>query len=541
MFPTQSSKNLKYFLYARKSSENEDRQVQSIDDQISRLTQLSKELHLDVIEIFSEAKSAKKPNNRPIFDEMIKRIEAGEAGGILSWQLNRLSRNPIDSGKISWLLQTGILQSIQTIDRQYLPDDNVLLFNVESGMANQYIIELRKNVKRGIESKLAKGWAPNVAPLGYLNNKEDKTIITDPIRFPLIRKMWDMMLTGCYTPPQILTIVNKEWGFRTRKSKRQGDKELSRSGIYKIFTSIFYTGNIEYFGKHYQGNHEAMITLKEYDQVQIILGRKGKPRPQKHSFDFTGIIRCGECGCLFTAETKRKIIKSDSTIKEYTYYHCTRKTNKVICSQRKAIREDRLIQMISSELKKYDLIPQFYAWALDSIGDTEKESSEKSQKIKMTQEETQIKLHKELEELTRMRYRGLIDDSFYLKEKNEIEGKILRLNDILKNTSEVGGRDVETIKNAFIFMSNLMDSFNKKRLEPRKEFLLTIGNDIKIRDGILSVVPHPWFFPIRENYSRLQEEYLRLEPNKLPINCEQNEALVSIRSRWLGDRDSNPN
>lgn len=153
----QKAQKLKYFLYARKSSESEDRQVQSIDDQINRLKELAQDLSLNIKKIYKESKSAKKPNNRPLFEEMIQRIKNGEADGILCWQINRLSRNPIDSGTLCWLLQQGILKSIQTIDRQYLPDDNVILFSVESGTANQYILDLRKNVKRGQASKLAKG------------------------------------------------------------------------------------------------------------------------------------------------------------------------------------------------------------------------------------------------------------------------------------------------------------------------------------------------------------------------------------------------
>ena len=300
---------LRYFLYARKSSESEDRQVQSIDDQTNRLKKLATDLDLSIKKIYTESKSAKKPDNRPIFDEMMQRIENGEADGILCWQINRLSRNPIDSGKLSWLLQRGILKSIQTIDRQYLPDDNVLLFSVESGSANQFILDLSKNTKRGMASKFEKGWQTGIAPLGYLNDKENKTIITDPERFNLIRKMWDLMLTGNYTPPKILEMANDEWGFRTRRFKRIGGNPLSRSGIYKIFTNLFYAGVIENNGVQYEGKHERMITLEEYDRVQILLGRKGKARPKKHIHAFTGSIRCGVCGCLYTAETKKKLLQ----------------------------------------------------------------------------------------------------------------------------------------------------------------------------------------------------------------------------------------
>ena len=207
-------------------------------------------------------------------------------------------------------MQQSTLKSIQTIDRQYLPDDNVLLFSVESGSANQFILDLSKNTKRGLQRKLDNGWQNGVAPLGYLNDKENKIVITDPERFNLVRKMWDLMLTGNYTPPKILDIANNDWGFKTRRFKRIGGNPLSKSGIYKIFTSLFYAGIIENKGLQYEGKHERMITLKEYDRVQMILGRKGKPRPKNHEFAFTGSIRCGVCGCLYTAETKKKLLKS---------------------------------------------------------------------------------------------------------------------------------------------------------------------------------------------------------------------------------------
>src|SRR3989338_1659159 len=279
----QVNPKIKYFIYARKSTEGEDRQVQSIDDQLSRLKELARDLSLEIKTIYTESKSAKKPHNRPIFDAMLERVEKGEAQGILCWQINRLSRNPVDSGKLQWLLQQGIIKSIRTIDREYLPEDNVLIFNVESGVANQYILDLRKNVERGIQSKLKKGWLPCSAPLGYLNTKTElrgeNYIINDPERFALLRKAWDLMLTGNYTPPQILEKLNNEWGFRTRTMKRKGSKPMSNSTIYRMFTNIFYAGILQYRGIEQQGKHAPMVSLEEFDRVQMLLGRKGRPRP----------------------------------------------------------------------------------------------------------------------------------------------------------------------------------------------------------------------------------------------------------------------
>ena len=195
---------MKYILYCRKSSEDKGKQVLSLESQVNEMKKLASNLDLEVVKIYTESKTAKKPENRPLFSDMIKYIKkhGKEDLGILCWKIDRLSRNPIDSATIQWLLQQDKLKIIQTIDRQYLPSDNVLLFNVESGMANQYILDLSKNTKRGMISKLEKGWQTGIAPLGYLNDKENKIIIKDPERFNLIRKMWDLMLTGNYTPPR---------------------------------------------------------------------------------------------------------------------------------------------------------------------------------------------------------------------------------------------------------------------------------------------------------------------------------------------------
>lgn len=90
---------MKYILYARKSSEDEGRQLLSLDSQLSNMQKLAKDLNLDIVETFTESKSAKAPDKRPDFVKMIKMLEKGEANGILCWKLDRLSRNPVEDRK----------------------------------------------------------------------------------------------------------------------------------------------------------------------------------------------------------------------------------------------------------------------------------------------------------------------------------------------------------------------------------------------------------------------------------------------------------
>ena len=543
-FMESQKTKIKYFLYARKSSESEDRQVQSIDDQVNRLKQLTSDLSLDIKKVYTEAKSAKKPNNRPLFDEMMQRIEDGDADGILCWQINRLSRNPVDSGKLSWLLQQGVLKSIQTIDRQYLPEDNVLLFAVETGTANQFILDLSKNVKRGIQRKLNEGWRPGMPPLGYLSDLANHTVVQDTERFALIRKCWDLMLTGNYTVPQIWHKLNDEWGFRTPKRKRMGDKPMALSGLYALFANLFYAGIIVHKGQNYPGKHDPMITLEEYDRVQMLLGRKGKPRPQKHRFAFTGAIRCGECGCIYTAESHKKIIKSTGEVREYSYYHCTRKTRRVVCTQRKVVRDDNLELQIEKEIEKLTILPEFLGWALEGLNKKNDTEIEDRTKVYEMQHKTLAQTQKELDELTKMRYRQLIDDDTFMKEKNELQGKISQMQSKLRETETRAERWLELTEKTFHFATYARKAFilakGEAGLELKKEILMALGKTPIIKDEKLVIEPNEWLVPIQNGYPALEKAYQGLEPAKIGQNKAQTEAFASIRESWQGWEESNP-
>ena len=529
-----------YFLYARKSSESEDRQVQSIEDQTNRMKELAKSLGITIKEVLTEAKTAKKPYCRPVFMDMLERIEKGEAQGILCWQINRLSRNPIDSGTLSWMLQQGTLKSIQTIDRQYLPDDNVLLFNVESGMANQFIIDLRKNSRRGMEGKADRGWLPSRAPLGYLNDVIEHTIVVDEQRFMLVRKMWDLMLTGNYTPQQIRQIANKEWGFRTPKTKRDGGVELATSMMYKIFNNIFYTGSFTWAGKVYTGNHKPMITLEEYDRVQVILGKKGKPRSQTHEFAYTGLMRCEVCGSMYTASEKMKIVKSTGELKTYVYYHCTRRKKDVVCDQRKPMTLKELEDQIDIKLERFTILPKFQEWALEILNrDNDKEIEERT-KIYENQHKALTSTQKELDTLTKMRYRELIDDETFIKERDELKAKIAKLTSNLRETESRAERWLELTEKTFTFACYARKEFISGSLEKKREIYSALGQNYLVKDKEIHITPNEWFVPIEKAYPALEAEYNRLELDKNLDIATRNERFAQLILSWGGYRESNP-
>ncbi len=532
---------LVYFLYARKSSESEDRQIQSIDDQVNRLKELANNYNISIKEILTEAKSAKMPYCRPVFTKMLERIEKGEAQGILCWQINRLSRNPVDSGTLGWMLQQGALKSIQTIDRQYLPDDNVLLFNIETGQANQFIIDLKKNSMRGMIGKADRGWLPSRAPLGYLNDKLENVIIEDPERFQLVRKMWDMMLTGNYTPPQIREIANKKWGFLTPKTKRSGGFEIGNSSIYRLFNNIFFTGMFEWKGNVYNGNHKAMISLEEYDRVQIILGRNGKPRHQTHESAYTGIMRCAVCGSMYTVTEKFKIVQGTGELKTYAYCNCTRKKKGVKCKE-KPIPLKELEDQIDIELERGTILPIFQKWALEILNrDNDKEIDDRT-KIYEAQHKSLTETQKELDTLTKMRYRELIDDETFIKERDELKTKISKLKSTLRETESRAEKWLELSERTFNFACYARKEFTTtKSLERKREIFSALGQNFLVKDKKVLITPNEWFVPIEKAYPALEAEYKRLELDKTITESMRNELFAQLIPSWGAHRELNPN
>lgn len=543
---SKEKNTIKYFVYARKSTEGDERQALSIDSQIE---QAKKQFgRLDIVEVLQERKSAFTPHNRPVFAEMIGRIENGEAQGIIAWHPDRLSRNEIDGATITYMIREGKIQDLKfgsyTFDNspEGIPE-GIMMLQMALSQSQYSSAKLSKDVKRGLEKKAQMGWLPGVAPSGYLNDKYaekgSKKIVKDSKRFHLIKKMWKMMLSGNYTPPQILDIANDKWGYRTVKRRKEGGRPMSRSSIYKIFTNPFYAGIFKYGGETWEGRHEPMITLEEFDRVQMLLGGKGKPRPQKRHFAFTGMIRCGECGCLYTAETKKKVFRSTGKIREYTYYHCTKRKRNIKCTQRTNIREERLETMIDEELRKYTIRPEFREWALEALRKEHRIEAENRNKVYKTQQGTLMGLQKKEDRLIDMRCSDLLNDEEYKAKKEELKKQRIRLKAEIKETEGSAEKWMKLTEKTFDFATYARINFANGDLQKKKEILAGLGSNPIIKDGKLLIEANEWLHPIKNSYPELEEKFTGLELAKPPMNKAKTEALASVHNAWLRGPDSN--
>ena len=535
--------NYKYFLYVRKSEEDETRQILSIGSQKERAASLFPDLK--VVDVLEESKSAFKPYERTVFLDMIERIRAGEADGIIAWHPDRLSRNEIDAATITYLVRTGVIKDLKFGSYNFdNSPEGIMMLQMALSQSQYSSSKLSKDVKRGLNDKLTIGIRPNRTAQGWLNDyispKGMKTIKVDKKRFTVLRKCWDLMLTGSYTPPQILKKLNDEWGYRTRKTLKTGDKPLSRSGIYRMFSNEFYAGLIkQQDGTWTKGTHTPMVTLEEYDRVQRMLGKKGNPRAKKYDFCFKPLLTCGECAGNVTAQHKKKTIKSTGEIKEYTFYHCTHNKKDANCKQR-SIEERELKKAMATEMASYTILPQFKEWAIEMLNKSNDSEIQQRSKIHEMQSRAVLTTQKEIDSLTQMRYRHLVDDKEYLREKKKLQKNLTKLKEELGDTHNRAENWLELTEKTFDFITYAAQNYAREDFEGRRTILQGFGSIFLIRDRKLKMQPHEWLIPIDEGYKELEKEYLSLEPAERACQSGQSAALDSIRLRWRRDRDSNP-
>mgnify|MGYP001428742140 CR=1 FL=1 len=344
---------LKYCLYARKSTESEERQVLSIDSQIKEMLDLAAKENINVVEIKRESHSAKDTGQRPIFNELIEDIKQNKFNSILTWAPDRISRNAGDLGKVVDLIDQGTLKEIRTHSQKFTNNPNEKFLLMILGSQAKLENDNRSiNVKRGLRTRCEMGLWVGPAPLGYLNqNRMDRKcqVIIDPLRAPAIKKMFEKVAYEKYSGRKLYHWLKHELNFYTR-----GNKPLTLSGIYRILDNPFYYGVFERpkgSGNWYQGKHKPLISQDLFEKTKAQLKRDNIQRESKE-FAFTKLITCGYCGSGISAEDKYKKLK-DGTTAHYVYYGCSRARDR-FCKN-KYIREEELILELLKIMDKVDI------------------------------------------------------------------------------------------------------------------------------------------------------------------------------------------
>ncbi len=333
--------DIRYCLYARKSSESDERQAMSIDGQISEMLKIAKREKINVVETITESHSAKESGQRPQFTILLNKLYEGKFNAILTWAPDRLSRNAGDLGRIVDLMDQGKLLQIKTYSQSFTnnPNEKFLLM-ILCSQAKLENDNRGVNVKRGLRNKCEFGIRPGLAPIGYNNVLKANRISTvelDQERAPIIKEIFEKVAYQGYSGRMV-----KKWlddiDFRTKSGCR-----MPLSKVYVALQNPFYYGEFQYGDKWYKGTHKPLISKTLFEKVQIQLQVAPK-QWNKQLFPFKKICKCGSCGGSVTAEIKYRRTKANQ-VNTHIYYHCNR-IKKYDCKEPYITEQELITQLI---------------------------------------------------------------------------------------------------------------------------------------------------------------------------------------------------
>jgi site-specific DNA recombinase len=513
---------MKFFVYCRKSTDREDRQILSTDAQKRLLSEHAQRHGLPVVAVYVENQTAYR-RGRPQFDAMLERIEAGEADGILTYHLTRLARNSYDGGRLIYMMDEGSLKQIGTPERAYTDNaDDKFIMQIHFAMAKKSSDDTSQFVRRDVVSKLLRGEYPGRVPPGYLNitrgghiaasrdDPEKEALLrqlgrplrreeVDPIDGPLIRRLFEEAATGAYSLPQL-----RKLGLRLGL---KAGKTLSKNALRRLLSNPYYRGAIAYGGTTYddallrertgnpaaQVQHEPLVSRALFERVQEAVFARPKGRYRTHAFPFGGcILRCGECGAPITAERQ----------KGHAYYHCT--GNRGDCSQRRWTREEVLDEQFAALLARLRLPQPFLDYAFEKLHDSHAAEARVADAARRRLQGQVNAAQQRLDGLLQMRLSPrnrdgeLLSDEEYLRQKRPLRRELDLLQEQLSTIQQQSHTWVDDCERFFAFTQRLVRSFAEGSAEDKKMLLLLICSNLTLTDRKVAAV-------LQEPYASLAE------------------------------------
>lgn len=485
----------KAVIYARVSSKEQEREGYSIPAQLKLLKSYAQKNNYEIIREFIDVETAKQ-SGRTNFNEMVKFLSANpEVKIILCEKTDRLYRNFKDYVIIDDLDLTLIFVKEGSVLNKHSRSHEKFIHGIKVLMAKNYIDNLSEETRKGLLEKAEEGEYPAYAPLGYKHDKIKKTIEIDEKRAPIIREMFQLYSTEKYSIRGLVNYVS-ERGLTTRKGRR-----VVISTIDEILKNPFYHGDFLWNGKIYHGKHPVIITKDLFEKVQLVIQSRNITRVHKRGFTYTGLLKCGKCGCSITAEIKKGT---------YIYYHCT--FNKGKCHS-EYIREEELEKQFGNVLKVFQFSDVVLNWMKEALRLSQKEKEEfHIGEIKKLQEQY-LKLQNRIDQMYLDKLDGEITEDFYRRhvlqwrnEQDRIQVQIKRHQKADENYIEQGITLLEIAKNAYEY-------FQKRRKIERATIINFIMPESKlINEKIVPIFKPP--FNIIYDMSKELREIPQLKQNK---------------------------
>ncbi|MBP9817487.1 recombinase family protein [Candidatus Shapirobacteria bacterium] len=314
-------KKLRYVLYARKSTDDQKKQVRSIPDQVVDCEEISNRLGLKVIGPYlKESKSAKLPNRRPLYRKMVNDIKLGRYDAILSWSPDRLARNMLEAGELIDLLDQGVIKDLKFASMAFSPDANgKMMLGMSFVLSKQYSDDLSQKIMRGVTKTRAEGKS-SVVKHGYVRD-ENGFQRPDGDNFILIKNAWSMRAKG--EPLAKISKYLNDSGYERTIKVSGGKVKMDIKILSRLFKDTFYYGMLvegaDTVDLRDKFDFVQATTEEEFYCVQKLSRGRLAPFNIRRTtfFPLKGLVKCSYChhNCVVAPSTGH--LK-----KRYLYYRC---------------------------------------------------------------------------------------------------------------------------------------------------------------------------------------------------------------------------
>lgn len=547
---------LKYINYNRKSSESEDRQILSLISQEDEAMALAKRLGLVIRRTISESKSAKIPGQRKGFKELMRVIKRGQCNAIICWKLDRLARNMAEGGELIELIQSGAIQEIVTPFKTYSQFDSAVLLAVEFGFANQYSIDLARNVKRGLEKKAKMGIPHGIAPFGYLNKKDgdkgERTWIVDTERFPIVEKLFKKVLEQTSSPTNVYFWWIKNYQPTTLKRKRMGGKKVAQSYFYEMMRNPIYAGFFFHDGVEYE-LHKSLpraINKVQFLKIQRMFDSNNHLIQTRHTARYTGIIKAPDGGYIgpdykfqLICDCKHKFAylnrsacpKCNTAIKDmatpkhllYTYYYNSPRKKRRLPI--KLLNESKIDEVVRDFVSDFHLSERMKTLILEKIRKIDGEIQQDPVLPKERKENRIADLEKRKKSLRGLLVEGTISKSEYEQDIAEIDTEILDIQiSLVENKLD---RPVDILSR----IVNLYDVMSGDAKEEKIELLEAMRSHLTWDEKTLEFTSPDWVLIVKEGLSMERKKNHRLTP-EIPLDFKGRKGDFDKHFSYLSGR-----
>lgn len=477
---TKTTNNNKAVLYARVSSERQEKEGFSIPAQIKLLREYASKNNFKIVEEFVEAETAKRAG-RHQFNNMITFLKKNKSvKTILVEKTDRLYRNLKDYVTVDEIDNVAIhfVKEGQILSEQSRSQDK-FMHGIRVLMAKNYIDNLSEEIKKGLKEKAEQGYYPHKPPIGYktetLSNQK-KILVVDSATAPYVQQAFEWYATGRYTYVTLAKTLTED-GFRPN------GHVCTPKNIERILNNPFYIGMFKFNGKHYSdAQHEAIISKDVYFIVQRLLAQKYPTKPRKHDFAYNGLIHCKNCGCQLVGEIKKG---------KYIYYHCT--NSKGLDKSKPSIREEKIEESFADFLKELSMPVSEFERLKEQVKDFVNQGNDYIEQKTAEMKHRIDVLNRRLSKLYDDRMDGVISDEFYFDKRDAWQKE---LDDTLFAFNKTASSNRTLIDRANLIIELSKDAYSLYLSQTPKEKadlmkLLTI--ELLFDGANLLITPHSAF------------------------------------------------